>query len=94
MDARLFISCAALNFNPIISSLPSCGPKTQPRIVSKGEVLPDAAKLVERLHQVGLHHGVTQTSDVDDRGRGDAVTVLHAVLQGEENSLDYEHHAW
>lgn len=52
------------------------------------KMLPDVAELVECLNQIGLHHGVTEPSDVDDWGRGDAVTVLHAVLQREENLRD------
>lgn len=50
--------------------------------------LPDVAELVERLHQIGLHHGVAEPSDVDHRGRGDTVTVLRNLLQREEGRDD------
>lgn len=50
-------------------------------------MLPDVAELVESLHQISLHHGVAEPSDVDDRGRGDAVAVPRTVLQRQEKSL-------
>ncbi len=49
--------------------------------------LPDVSKLVKRLHQVGLHHGVTESSDVDDWGRRNAVTVLYTILQRERKYI-------
>lgn len=49
-------------------------------------VLPDVAKLVERLHQVGLHRGAAETSDMDHGGRGEAVTGVHDVLGGQKKN--------
>lgn len=51
----------------------------------KVKLLPDVAKLVESLDQISLHHGVAESSDVDDGGRGDAVIVLHTDLQTEKS---------
>lgn len=46
-----------------------------------GSTLPDWPKLFQGVDEVGLHHGFTQTPDVDHWAGGDVMGVFSIVLK-------------